>query len=39
MNLMTDSADPGQTAPKEQSDLGLHCLLRDCCLNTCISVI
>ena len=24
---MANSADPVQTAPKEQSDLGLHCLL------------
>ena len=24
---MTNSVDPDQTAPKEQSDLGLHCLL------------
>ena len=24
---MATSADPDQTAPKEQSDLGLHCLL------------
>ena len=23
---MPDSADPDQTAPKEQSDQGLHCL-------------
>ena len=26
--LMANSADPDQTAPKEQSDQGLHCLLR-----------
>ena len=25
--------DPDQTAPKEQSDQGLHCLLRPVCLN------
>ena len=24
--LLANSADPDQTAPKEQSDLGLHCL-------------
>ena len=24
--LQKNSADPDQTAPKEQSDLGLHCL-------------
>ena len=29
-----DSVDPDQTAPKEQSDLGLHCLLRPVCPNT-----
>ena len=27
-NEMANSADPDQTAPREQSDLGLHCLLR-----------
>ena len=25
---MANSVDPDQTATKEQSDLGLHCLLR-----------
>ena len=25
---MTDSVDPYPTAPEEQSDSGLHCLLR-----------
>ena len=25
---MTNSADPNQTAPQEQFDQGLHCLLR-----------
>ena len=24
--VMTNSVDPDQTAPQEQSDLGLHCL-------------
>ena len=27
-----NSADPDQTAPQEQSDLGLHCLPKDLCL-------
>ena len=26
--VLANSADPDQTAPKEQYDLGLHCLLR-----------
>ena len=26
--VLANSADPDQTALKEQSDLGLHCLLR-----------
>ena len=30
---MTNSAEPNQTAPKEQSDLGLHCLLSIFCPN------
>ena len=29
--LSANSADPDQTAPKEQSDLGLHCLLSISC--------
>ena len=29
---MANSVDPDQTAPKEQSDLGLHCLLRLLCM-------
>ena len=29
---MANSVDPYQTAPEEQSDLGLHCLLRPICL-------
>ena len=29
---MVNSVDPNQTVPiKEQSDLGLHCLLRNVC--------
>ena len=28
---MANSADPDQTAPKEQSDLDLHCLIRPAC--------
>ena len=28
---MANSVDPDQTAPEEQSDLGLHCLLNDIC--------
>ena len=28
---MANSVDPDQTAPKEQFDLGLHCLLRPVC--------
>ena len=31
---MENSADPNQTALKEQSDLDLHCLLRPICLTT-----
>ena len=31
---MTNIVDPDQTAPYEQSDLGLHCLLRSNCPNT-----
>ena len=31
---MTNSVDPDQTAPKEQFDLGLHCLLRYVDLNS-----
>ena len=31
---MANSVDPDQTAPKKQSDLGLHCLLRPICPNT-----
>ena len=31
---VANSVDPDQTAPKEQSDLGLHCLLRPNCFNT-----
>ena len=26
LNGMANSVDPDQTAPEEQSDLGLHCL-------------
>ena len=32
--LKRKSVDSDQTAPKEQSDLGLHCLLRLKCPNT-----
>ena len=32
-NMLTNIADPDQTAPREQSDLDLHCLLRPLCLN------
>ena len=31
---LTDSVDPDQTAPKGQSDLGLHCLPRSVCPKT-----
>ena len=31
---MANSVDPDQTAPQEQSDLGLHCLPRTVCLKT-----
>ena len=31
---MANSVDPDQTAPKEQSDLVLHFLLRPICPNT-----
>ena len=27
MKLLTNSEDPNETAPKEQSNLGLHCFL------------
>ena len=30
---MANSVDPDQTAPKEQFDLGLHCLLSYICPN------
>ena len=35
-NGVENSVVPDQTAPKEQSDLGLHCLLKPTC--SCISV-
>ena len=28
IEFLANGADPDQTAPKEQSDQGLHCLLR-----------
>ena len=31
---MANSVDPDQTAPKEQSNPGLHCLLRPVCPKT-----
>ena len=31
---MANIADPDQTAPEEQSDLGLHCLLTSICPST-----
>ena len=31
---MANSVDPDQTAPEEQSDLGLHCLPRHICPKT-----
>ena len=35
VNGMANIVDPDQTAPfKEQSDRGLHCLLRPACPNT-----
>ena len=30
---ISNRVDPDQTAPEEQSDLGLHCLLRPICPN------
>ena len=33
-NGIANSEDPDQTAPKEQSDLGLHCLPRPICPKT-----
>ena len=30
---MANCVDPDQTAPSEQSDLGLHCLLKHICPN------
>ena len=35
---MAHIADPDQTAPKEQSDQGLHCLPKHICSNTYILV-
>ena len=34
IKLLADIVDPDQTAPKEQSDLGLHCVLRYFCPDT-----
>ena len=34
VNGIANSVDPDQTAPKEQSDLGLHCLPRPICPKT-----
>ena len=31
---MANCVGPDQTAPKEQSDLGLHCLLKPICPKT-----
>ena len=31
---IANSVDPDQTAPEEQSDLGLHCLPRPVCPKT-----
>ena len=31
---MTNNEDPDQTAPQEQSDLGLHCFVSSICPNT-----
>ena len=33
-NGIANSEDPDQTAPEEQSDLGLHCLPRSICPKT-----
>ena len=33
-NGIANSEDPDQTAPREQSDLGLHCLPRPFCPKT-----
>ena len=33
LHVIANSAVPDQTAPKEQSDQGLHCLLRPVCSN------
>ena len=33
-NGIANSEDPNQTAPQEQSDLGLHCLPRPVCPKT-----
>ena len=33
VDRMANSVDPDQTAPKEQSDQDLHCLLRHICPN------
>ena len=33
-NGIANSEDPDQTAPREQSDLGLHCLPRPICPKT-----
>ena len=36
--MLANSADPDQTAPKEQSDQGLHCLHRNVYGNNCSKV-
>ena len=35
LSVMANSVDPNQTAPKEQSDLGLHCLHMPFCQTLC----
>ena len=36
---MTNSEDPDQTAPQEQSDQGLHCFVTVICPNTKIFTV
>ena len=36
---MANNVDPDQTAPREQSDLDLHCLFRPVCFHYCIFTV
>ena len=39
VNRMTNTEDPDQTAPKEQSDQSLHCCVSPICPNTYIFTV